>query len=92
MISREIAEITGIGVNWISQFTTEVKYDSLKCKRLLLSVNFPYILGKTKDEIGLFRTAISGGMAGVTLWTVIFPADVIKSRQQVSTLSTVTQM
>ena len=41
------------------------------------------ISGKTKDEIGLFRTAISGGIAGVTLWTVIFPADVIKSRQQV---------
>ena len=52
-----------------------------------MSVNFPYILGKTKDEIGLFRTAISGGMAGVTLWTVIFPADVIKSRQQVSTVT-----
>jgi len=43
--------------------------------------------GKTKDEIGLFRTAISGGIAGVTLWTVIFPADVIKSRQQVSGIS-----
>ena len=26
---------------------------------------------------------ISGGMAGIALWTVIFPADVIKSRQQV---------
>ena len=40
--------------------------------------------GKTKDEIGLWRTMISGGMAGIALWTVIFPADVIKSRQQVS--------
>ena len=40
-------------------------------------------IGKSKDEIGLFRTAISGGMAGLTLWTVLFPVDVIKSRQQV---------
>ena len=42
------------------------------------------LVGKTKDEIGLFRTAISGGMAGLTLWTVLFPVDVIKSRQQVT--------
>ena len=40
--------------------------------------------GKTKDEIGPMRTIVSGGVAGVTLWTVIFPADVIKSRQQVN--------
>ena len=39
--------------------------------------------GVAKDDIGLFKTAISGGMAGTALWTVIFPADVIKSRQQV---------
>jgi solute carrier family 25 ornithine transporter 2/15 len=39
--------------------------------------------GKTKDEIGPLRTIISGGIAGMTLWTIIFPADVIKSRQQV---------
>ena len=30
---------------------------------------------------------MSGGMAGTVLWTVIFPADVIKSRQQVSGIS-----
>ena len=41
------------------------------------------MIGKTKDEIGMFKTWISGGIAGVVLWTVIFPADVIKSRQQV---------
>ena len=40
--------------------------------------------GKTKDEIGAWRTVVSGGMAGVTLWTMIFPADVIKSRLQVT--------
>ena len=39
--------------------------------------------GVTKDEIGPLRTIVSGGIAGMTLWTLIFPADVIKSRQQV---------
>lgn len=40
--------------------------------------------GKTKDEIGAGRTVVAGGVAGVTLWTIIFPADVVKSRLQVS--------
>jgi hypothetical protein len=44
--------------------------------------------GKTKDEIGPLRTIVSGGIAGTTLWTLIFPADVIKSRQQVETGAT----
>ncbi len=39
--------------------------------------------GKTKDEIGPLKTVVSGGMAGVALWTAVFPADVIKSRHQV---------
>ncbi|CAJ0943017.1 unnamed protein product, partial [Mesorhabditis belari] len=39
--------------------------------------------GKTKDDIGLFRTAISGSCGGMALWAAIFPADVIKSRMQV---------
>ena len=39
--------------------------------------------GQTKDDIGPFGTIVSGGVAGTTLWTTIFPADVIKSRQQV---------
>lgn len=43
-----------------------------------------YCTGKNKDELGPLGTIVSGGVAGVTLWTVIFPADVIKSRQQVS--------
>ena len=41
---------------------------------------------KTKDELGPVGTIISGGVAGTTLWAVIFPADVIKSRQQVNNL------
>ncbi|XP_052796055.1 mitochondrial ornithine transporter 1-like [Mya arenaria] len=40
--------------------------------------------GKTKDEIGAFRTVLSGGVGGVCLWVTIFPADVVKSRVQVA--------
>ena len=40
--------------------------------------------GGTKEDVGLLGTMFAGGMAGVTLWSVIFPADVIKSRLQVS--------
>lgn len=40
--------------------------------------------GKTKDEIGLFRTAVSGAVGGMTLWTVVFPFDSIKSRMQIA--------
>ncbi|XP_046374151.1 mitochondrial ornithine transporter 1-like isoform X2 [Haliotis rufescens] len=39
--------------------------------------------GKTKDEIGAWRTIVCGGVGGVALWTAIFPADVVKSRIQV---------
>ena len=31
LISREIAEITGIGMNGISQFRAELNYDPVKC-------------------------------------------------------------
>lgn len=40
--------------------------------------------GKTKDEIGPLKTMICGGIAGVILWTAIFPTDVVKSRIQVA--------
>lgn len=40
--------------------------------------------GKTKDDIGLTKTAISGAIGGTALWTLIFPADVVKSRMQVT--------
>ncbi|XP_058126827.1 mitochondrial ornithine transporter 1 [Anopheles ziemanni] len=39
--------------------------------------------GQTKDDIGPLRTMVAGAVGGVALWTVIFPADVIKSRIQV---------
>ena len=32
---------------------------------------------------GALRLTFCGGMAGISLWIVIFPADVIKSRIQV---------
>eukprot|EP00096_Caligus_rogercresseyi_P007217 TRINITY_DN25018_c0_g1_i1.p1 TRINITY_DN25018_c0_g1~~TRINITY_DN25018_c0_g1_i1.p1 ORF type:complete len:296 (+),score=52.16 TRINITY_DN25018_c0_g1_i1:175-1062(+) len=44
--------------------------------------------GKSKDEIGPAKTIVAGGIAGMTLWTLIFPADVIKSRLQVSGATT----
>lgn len=33
---------------------------------------------------GLARTAMAGAVGGMALWTAIFPADVVKSRMQVS--------
>jgi len=44
--------------------------------------------GCRKEEIGPFGTVVSGRVAGVTLWTIIFPVDVVKSRLQVSGLRT----
>lgn len=40
--------------------------------------------GKTKDEIGLLRTTLAGGIGGVCFWTAMFPADVVKSRIQIA--------
>lgn len=44
--------------------------------------------GGNKDDIGPMGTICAGGVAGTTLWTIIFPADVIKSRLQVSGATT----
>ena len=49
-------------------------------------------LGSTKDQLGPVSTIVSGGVAGVTLWTVIFPADVIKSRQQVKAITNIFEL
>ncbi|KAI3410055.1 hypothetical protein GPALN_006419 [Globodera pallida] len=38
----------------------------------------------TKEEIGLLRTAVSGAVGGIALWTSIFPVDVVKSRMQIT--------
>jgi len=35
---------------------------------------------KSKEDIGILKTAICGGLGGVSLWCAIFPADVVKSR------------
>uniref|UniRef100_A0A8R1EFZ7 Mitochondrial carrier protein n=1 Tax=Caenorhabditis japonica TaxID=281687 RepID=A0A8R1EFZ7_CAEJA len=48
------------------------------CRYLLASE------GQKKDEIGLVKTAISGSVGGMALWTSIYPADVVKSRMQIS--------
>lgn len=42
--------------------------------------------GETKENIGPLRTMVAGGIGGMCLWLVAFPADVIKSRIQVSNL------
>jgi solute carrier family 25 ornithine transporter 2/15 len=36
---------------------------------------------------GPLRTMIAGAVGGIVFWIVIFPADVVKSRIQVSRLS-----
>ncbi|CAB4059935.1 SLC25A2_15 [Lepeophtheirus salmonis] len=45
-------------------------------------------LGKTKEEIGSAKTILAGGIAGMTLWILVFPVDVIKSRLQISGFNT----
>lgn len=39
--------------------------------------------GGDTDNIGLLRTIIAGGMGGICIWGVSYPADVVKSRMQV---------
>uniref|UniRef100_A0A915PD55 Mitochondrial ornithine transporter 1 n=1 Tax=Setaria digitata TaxID=48799 RepID=A0A915PD55_9BILA len=40
--------------------------------------------GKVKSEIGIARTALSGGIGGVALWTAVYPIDLVKSRMQIA--------
>ena len=42
--------------------------------------------GQSKDDIGMAKTALSGAIGGMALWSAIFPADVVKSRMQVYSL------
>ncbi|XP_015979657.1 mitochondrial ornithine transporter 2 [Rousettus aegyptiacus] len=43
--------------------------------------------GRSKDELGPIPLMLSGGIAGICLWLVIFPVDCIKSRIQVLSMS-----
>jgi len=43
--------------------------------------------GKTKEDLGQLATAFAGGTAGLCLWTLVFPIDVVKTRIQVLTAS-----
>lgn len=43
--------------------------------------------GRSKDELGPVPLMISGGIAGICLWLVIYPVDCIKSRIQVLSMS-----
>ncbi|XP_052860717.1 mitochondrial ornithine transporter 1 [Anopheles cruzii] len=42
--------------------------------------------GQSKEDIGPLRTMVAGSVGGIALWTIIFPADVIKSRIQVHSM------
>ncbi|KAG5898645.1 hypothetical protein JTB14_021019 [Gonioctena quinquepunctata] len=44
--------------------------------------------GERKEDIGLFKTMVAGGVGGVLFWTLTFPADVAKSRIQIGSLKT----
>ena len=48
--------------------------------------HFLYRPDQKKDDIGLLRTMAAGSVGGICLWTAIFPADVIKSRVQISNI------
>lgn len=50
--------------------------------------HFAYRPDQKKDDIGLLRTMAAGSVGGICLWTAIFPADVIKSRVQISNIKT----
>lgn len=39
---------------------------------------------ENRDDIGWQKTMVAGAVGGTVLWLVIFPADVVKSRIQVS--------
>lgn len=39
---------------------------------------------ESRNDIGWQRTMVAGAVGGSVLWLVIFPADVVKSRIQVS--------
>ncbi|XP_012583225.1 PREDICTED: mitochondrial ornithine transporter 2-like [Condylura cristata] len=43
--------------------------------------------GRSKDELGPAHLMLSGGIAGICLWLVVFPVDCVKSRIQVLSMS-----
>uniref|UniRef100_A0A0K8T1M0 Mitochondrial ornithine transporter 1 n=1 Tax=Lygus hesperus TaxID=30085 RepID=A0A0K8T1M0_LYGHE len=43
-------------------------------------------VGGNKEDCGLLATMAAGAVGGVSLWLVIFPADLVKSRIQVNSL------
>jgi solute carrier family 25 ornithine transporter 2/15 len=44
--------------------------------------------GQSKDDIGLFKTMVAGAIGGMSFWTLTYPADVAKSRIQVTNSKT----
>ena len=69
------------------------EYITVYCNNILsnqqyLKANYRFILCHIYVPLSLTvllsRIVVAGGAAGVTLWTIIFPADVVKSRLQVT--------
>lgn len=48
--------------------------------------------GQEKNEIGIVKTALCGGVGGMSFWISIFPADVIKSRIQINPNSDIAKL
>nr|XP_018917935.1 PREDICTED: mitochondrial ornithine transporter 1 [Bemisia tabaci] len=44
--------------------------------------------GRPKEECGPLGTIVAGAVGGLSLWTVIYPFDLVKSRTQVQTTAT----
>jgi len=44
---------------------------------------FDFVLLGSKEDVGALGTMAAGSVGGFAFWTVIFPADVVKSRIQV---------
>lgn len=42
--------------------------------------------GKKKEDTGPIGTMVAGAVGGMSFWLFVFPADVVKSRIQVSYL------
>jgi Mitochondrial carrier protein. len=48
---------------------------------------YPLHMLEMVSPTGPLRTMIAGAVGGIVFWIVIFPADVVKSRIQVSSLT-----
>ncbi|KAF1760276.1 hypothetical protein GCK72_008522 [Caenorhabditis remanei] len=86
-VCRDIAKTTGVRGFFVGMTPTLARevpgyfffFGAYETCRYLLTEE-----GQRKEEIGLAKTAIAGSAGGMALWTSIYPADVVKSRMQVT--------